>query len=64
MDLIKGVEVVTVQNTIENGIKDIEGNIEDIMYFYDRTFANLVTEMGFEVELVGFSNAGVCSNYF
>ena len=58
------VEVNGMDN-IDDGIEDREGNIEDMVDFLCRAFANFVSKIGFEVgiEMAKVAKARVFSNY-
>ena len=49
---------------MEIGMEDIVGKIENIVDFYQRILSNLVTKMGFMVEMEKFALVRIYSNYF
>ena len=66
MDMVGVVVVVLVdgRDNMELGMEDIEENIEDIVDFFGKFLANLVSKIGFGVDMVKVSKERVCSNYF
>ena len=66
MDVVGVVVVVEVdgRDNMELGMEDIEENAEDIMDGSHKFLANLVSKIGFGVEMANFAKERVCSNYF
>ena len=64
MDVVEVVVVVEVdgRDSMELGIEDIEGNIEDIVDFPHKVLANNVAKVGFGVGMAKVSKEGVCPN--
>ena len=64
MDVVEVVVVVEVdgRDSMELGMEDIEENIEDIVDFPHKVLANLVSKIGFEVEMAKVAKEVVCSN--
>ena len=64
MDVVEVVVVVEVdgRDSIELGMEDMEGNIEDIVDFPNKFLANHVSKIGFGVEMAKVSKERVCSN--
>ena len=62
MDVVEAVVVVQVdgRDIMELGMEDIE----DIVYLSNKVLANLVSKIGFGVEMTKVSKEGVCWNYF
>ena len=60
------MDVVEVNGTdnMELSMEDIEENIEDIVDGSHKFLANLVSKIGFGVEMAKVSKERVCSNYF
>lgn len=63
---VNEIEVVVVENNIysdiegnEENIEGNEENIEDIVDFYHRILANLMTKMGFAVGVTSIVEVGV-----
>ena len=61
------VEVLVVvevdgRDSMELGMEDIEGNIEDIVDFPNKVLANHVSTIGFGVDMVEVGKEGVCPN--
>ena len=61
--VVVGVEV-DGRDSMELGMEDIEENIEDIVDFSHKVLANIVSKIGFGVEMTKVSKERVCSNYF
>lgn len=51
-------------DSVELGMKDIEGNIEAIVDFSHKALANLVAKIVFGIGMVKVSKERVCSSYF
>ena len=66
MDVVEAVVVVEVdgRDSMELGMEDMEGNIEDIGDFHNKDLSNHVSKIGFGVEMAKVSKEGVCPNYF
>ena len=66
MDMVGVVFVVEVdgRDSMELGMEDMEGNIEDILDFPNKDLANHVSKIGFGGELAKVSKEGVYPNYF
>ena len=66
MDMVEVVVVVEVdfRYSMELGMEDIEGNIEDVEDFPNKDLANHVAKIGFGVEMAKAAKERVCSNYF
>ena len=64
MDVVTVVFVVEVdgRDSMELGMEDIEVNIENIIDFYHKFLSNLVSKIGFGVEMAKVAKEGVCSN--
>ena len=60
------MDVVEVdgRDSMELGMEDIGENIEDIVHFSHKHLSNLVSKIGFGVEMAKVSKEGVCPNYF
>jgi len=62
------VDLVVVEvdgkDNMELGMGDIEENIEDIVDFSHKVLSNLISKIGFGVEMAKVSKERVCSNYF
>ena len=66
MVVVEAVVVVGVdgRDSVELGMEDIEGNIEDFEDFPNNDLANHIAKIGFGVEMAKFAKEGVCPNYF
>ena len=66
MDVVGVVVVVDMngRDNMELGMEDIEENTKDIMDVSHKFLANLVSNIGFGVEMANVSKEKVCSNYF
>ena len=66
MDVVGVVVVVLVdgRDNMELIMEDIEENIEDIVDGSHKFLANLVSKIGFGVEMAKVAKENVCSNYF
>jgi len=66
MDVVGVVVMVDVnsRDNMELGMEDIEDNIEDIVDGSHKFLANLVSNIGFGVEMANVAKERVCSNYF
>ena len=64
MYVVEAVVVVKVdgRNSMELGMEDMEGNIEDIVDFPNKVLANYVAKIGFVVEMAKVAKEGVCPN--
>ena len=64
MDVVEAVVVVEVdgRDSMELGMEDIEGNIEDVKDFPNKDLANHVAKIVFAVEMTKVSKEGVCPN--
>ena len=64
MDVVEVVVVVEVdgRDSMELGMEDMEGNIEDIVDFPNKDLANHVANIGFGVEMAKAAKEGVCPN--
>ena len=64
MDMVEVVVVVEVdgRDSMELGMEDMEGNIEDIVDFPNKVLANHVAKIGFGVEMAKVVKEGVCPN--
>ena len=62
MDVV--VVEVDGRDNMELGMEDIAKNIEDIVDCSHKFLGNLVTKIGFGVEMAKVSKERVCSNYF
>ena len=64
MDVARVVVMVEVdgRDSMELGMDDIKGNIEDILDFPHKVLASLVANIGFGVEMTKVAKEGVCSN--
>ena len=64
MDVFEPVVVVEVdgRDSMESGMEDIEGNIEDVEDFPNKDLANHVANIGFGVEMAKVAKEGVCPN--
>ena len=61
MDMVE-VVVVDGRDSMELGMEDIEGNIEDIVDFPNNILANYVAKIDFGVEMAKVAKEGVCPN--
>jgi len=64
---VDGVLVVMEMNDRDNmelGMEDTEDSIEYIMEGFHNLLANLVTKIGFGIEMANASKERVCCNYF
>ena len=66
MDVVEVVVMVEVdgRDNMELGMEDIEENIKDIVDGSHKFLTNLVSKIGFGVEMDNVSKERVCSNYF
>ena len=62
LDLV--VVEVDGKDNMELGMGDIEENIEDIVGFSHKVLSNLISKIGFGVEMAKVAKERVCSNYF
>ena len=64
MDVVEVVVVADGRDSMEFGVEDMEGNIEDVEDFPNKDLANHVAKIGFGVEMAKVAKERVCSNYF
>ena len=64
MDVVEAMVVVEVdgRDSMELGMEDIEGNIEDVEDFPNNFLANHVAKIGFGVDMAKVSKEGVYPN--
>ena len=64
MDVVEVVVVVEVdgRDSMELGMEDMEGNIEDIVDYPNNYLSNHVAKIGFGVEMAKVAKEGVCPN--
>ena len=64
MDVVEVVVVVEVdgRDSMELGMEDIEGNIEDVEDFPNKDLSNHVAKIGFGIEIAKVAKEGVCPN--
>ena len=64
MDVVEVVVMVEVdgRDSMELGMQDIEGNIEDVEDFPNKDLANHVAKISFGVEMAKVAKEGVCPN--
>ena len=64
IDVVEAVVVVEVDdsNSMESGMEDIEGNIEDVEDFPNKDLANHVANISFGFEMAKVAKEGVCPN--
>ena len=60
MDVV--VVEVDGRDSMELGMEDIEGNIEDVEDFPNKDLSNHVAKNGFGVDMAKFAKEGVCPN--
>jgi len=64
VDQIVVVAEVNGKDKMEFGMEDIEEDTEDIMGGSHKVLSNLVSKIGFGVEMAIVTKEKVCSNYF
>ena len=64
MDVVEGVVVVEVdgRDSMDLGMEDMEGNIEDIVDFPNKDLSNHVSKIGFGGEMAKVSKEGMYPN--
>ena len=64
MDVVEVVVVVEVdgRDSMELGMEDVEGNIEDVEDFPNKVLSNHVATIGFGIEMAEVAKEGVCPN--
>ena len=64
--MVEAVVVVEVdgRDSMELGMEDMEGNIEDIVDFPNKVLSNHVAKIGFGVEMAKVAKEVACPNYF